>query len=392
MSFNQLFSRTFAFLFMIMLFLPLAVSAQTDDSWVEGTGTAAMEGKGREAALNDALRDAQRTVVGQVLGTLISSETLVEQNELIHDRILAKVEGYVKKHEILDKSCQDSSCVVKIKAQVERMALADDVAALAHVLPQMNYPTVVVSFTQKSLDKDQKSVSLNLDTVEQTITARLVKKGFRVAEVSALMAERLRQSSLMEATGNKTGKALEEASFLSQVVIAGQAVVQDNGSSPYNERIHSYSAFLTAKVFENVTGRMLASASADASLPHQSYSLGTQKAAQKAAEKLGDNIASSIIKGWLDACYNEHEIVLILEGVPFSSADELRSALMEGVKGVSRVNQKSYLQGRMELAVGWQNCNTARLAQLIHGLSVGKSKLQVVEARGNSIRVKFQGN
>jgi hypothetical protein len=91
----------------------------------------------------------------------------------------------------------------------------------------------------------------------------------------------------------------------------------------------------------------------------------------------------------LDACYNEHDVALIVENVPFNKLEKLKSQIMENVRGSLRVSQKSFLRGRAELAIGWQNCNTQRLAQMLDGLLIDKDRLQVLEARGNSIRVSY---
>lgn len=374
-----------------MLCRPAPSFAEEGGEWVEAEGGASLEGTSREAAQAEALRDAMRNAVQHAIGAMVSSETMVENFVLIKDKILTKVDGYVRHYDIVSQSCAGADCSVKIRAQVEKMALADDVAALANILPMMNYPTIVVAFSQKTLGKELQNVELDMATVEQTFYQVLTQKGFRMAEASALEAEKLRQATLMAMTGNQAGKALEAASHLAQVMVSGQAVLQDNGSSPYNEKLHSYGAFLSGKVYETGTGRMLTSGSAEANVPHHSFAIGTQKAAQKAAEKLANELAGNIVKGWLQACYNEHDVALVVENLPFGKVEALKSAIMQNVKGALRVNQKSFLRGRAELAIGWQNCNTQRLAELLEGMKVGKDILQIVEAQGNSIRVTYVG-
>lgn len=378
------------FLGLMLLIAPAIVIAESGDS-VVAEGISSLEGTSREAAQAEALRDAMRNAVQHALGAMVSSESIVENFVLIKDRILTKVDGYVRHYDIVNQSCSGTDCSVTISAQVETMELADDVAALANILPMMNYPTVVVAFSQKTLGQDLQNVGLDMSTVEQTFYKVLSEKGFRLADASALQAESLRQSMLMEMTGNQAGKALEAASHLAQVMVSGQAVLQDNGASPYNEKLHSYGAFLTGKVYETGTGKMLTSGSREANVPHHSFAIGTQMAAQKAAEKLADELAGNIVKGWLQACYNEHDVTLIVEDVPFGKVDALKSAIMKNVKGALRVSQKSFLRGRAELAIGWQNCNTQRLAGMLDGLVIGKDSLQIVEAQGNSIRVAYSG-
>lgn len=359
-------------------------------SKVTAEGNASLEGTTREAAQNEALRDAMRNAVQHAIGAMVSSESLVENFVLVKDRILTRVEGYVRHYEVIAQSCSDSDCTVSIQAEVEEMALADDVAALANLLPMMNYPTVVVAFTQSSLGQNLQNVPLDVATVEQTVYRTLTDKGFQLAEASALEAESLRQANIQGGMNNQSTQAIEAAANIAQVMISGQAVLQDNGSSPYNERIHSYGAFLTGKAFETGTGRLLATASAEANVPHHSFAIGTQKAAQLAAEKLSEKLSAEIVKGWLNACYNAHDVMLVVENLPFGKTNALQSAIMDNVKGALRVNQKTFLRGRAELAVNWQNCNTLRLADMLEGLAIDDAKLQVLEVQGNSVRVAYQ--
>lgn len=360
-----------------------AYAAEGD--WATAEGMAAVAGRSEGEAKADALLDAMRNAVQEVLGTMLTSETLVENLVLVKDKILTRVEGYVKQYETLSEQCQGDECRVKIRARVEKMALADDVAALVHVLPRMNYPTLLVSFSQKELGQNLQAAPIDVASVDQAVSQSLAGKGFLVAEGAALEAERRRQARLKTASGDSLGEALETASHLAQVMVSGQAVVQDNGGAPYNDRLHSYGAFLTAKAYDTITGKLLATASAEANVPHHSFALGTQKALQTAAVQLTEALSKQIVTAWLDACYNDSEVNFIVEQVSFGAMAQLKQALA-AVHGVTRVNQRSFLRGRAEIVLGWQSCNTNRLAESVQGLSVSAGRLDVLEVNGNTVR------
>lgn len=229
-------------------------------------------------------------------------------------------------------------------------------------------------------------VQLNVGAAEQTIVQILSEKGFRIAEPSALEAERLRQVAMAAQSGaGVLAQAREAASHLAQLMVTCQLVMQDNGPAPYNPRIHSYGAFLTAKLYETSTGRMLATASADANVPNISFAQGALKASQEAAKKLANDLSSKVVKVWLDACYNEHEVSLIVENISFDEVASLQAGL-SGLRGVSRVNKKGFLQNRAELLIGWKDCNTQRLAEII---STSVPLLKISEVQGNTIRASY---
>ncbi len=363
-----------------------SITAQADDlPWVQAKGIATAKGVGTPEARTIAIQDAQRNAVEQAVGTMVSSETLVENYVVIKDKILTRSQGYIRKYDVLSEGQIGDDYEVLIKAQVEEIALADDVIALANVLPRMNYPTVVITFTQKSLSSNLDTVGVDLGTAEQTVVQFLTEKGFRLAEPSALEAEKLRQMAISAATGNTLGQALESASHIAQVMVTGQVVMQDNGASPYNERMHSYGAVLTAKIFETVTGRMIGSVMADANIPGISFTQGASKAAQEAAKKVSQEISSKIVKGWLNACYNEHDVTLIVENISFEALGELQSQLAS-IPGINRVNRKGFLKGRAEIVIGWRDCDSQKLADKL--MSANK-KMTIQEVQGNAIRVSY---
>ncbi len=371
----------------ILLFLLFAINPLNLPHSAKASDTVTAEGSGETRS--DALLDAMRNAVQQVMGGMLESETLVENMVLIRDKIFTRVKGYVKSCDILSQSCHGGICNVKIRASVDRMDLADDVAALVHILPRMNYPTMLVLFQENSYRNDMQKVPVDVSAAEQTVVSRLSEKGFNVVESAALDMERRRQSAIMHAAGDKLAGALEAASYLAQVMVTGKVVAQDNGPSPYNNRIHSYGAVITAKAYETITGKMLASVSSRANAVDISFSGGVQKAVDKAAARLADELSARITRTWLDYCYNVHDITMTVENLSFSQFRPLREAMLNRIRGVAHVNQRSFLRGRAVLVVGWQNCNTMKLAQKLDGMHFKGGRVKVMETQGNAIRIRI---
>lgn len=83
--------------------------------------TVVVEGVGRTA--EEALQDAFRNAVRQVVGALVDAETLVRNDEIISDQILVFSEGFVATYEILDDRFHDGLYRRKIVASVKRGSL-----------------------------------------------------------------------------------------------------------------------------------------------------------------------------------------------------------------------------------------------------------------------------
>lgn len=338
----------------ILAFVFSLSTAHASQLQVEAEGSAGIE-YSRQQAKQDAIEDAQRNAVEKALGVMLTSETVVQNYVLLQDKILTRVEGYVRDFQVLGETCDNTACTVHIRATVEEMALADDVAALTRILPRLNYPTVAISLQEQSLSSSANPMPLNLIAARQTIESDLRKKGFDLV--------------------NSTGPDSTDA----QLLIRGQAYVQDNGASPYNERFHAYAATIVADICENTTGKVLASASSETVLPHHNFAIGSQNALQQAAQQLSGKLSDEIVSTWLEACYNEHQIRLIVTGCTFADLANLEREL-SAIPGVIRAQQKQFTSKGGEFVLGWHNCNTLRLAEKIDQTSIGAKTLVITAA------------
>ncbi len=362
--------------------------------WIVSEGSGSVENGDIAEAKETALHDAERNAIERAIGAMVESESLVENYVLIKDRIFTRVEGYVKKLQIIEEKCDKTQCKVKIKAEVGSRDLADDVAALVRVLPKMNYPTVAIAVRLNGLNQELRPVEADLSRIaEDTLIGLFKAKGFIVVEQESIQRERERQARLFKAAEDRFKEAIEEVSDNAQLFISGEAAVQDAGPSPFNDRIHAYSAVISARAMDTATGAVLSSYSAEASVPSHSFVSGARKALLKAADKLGEKIAHDIVKVWLDACYNAHNVKLIVEDIPFSSLARIRHAIEEKISGVSSVSQRSYMRKRAVLVVRWRNCNIQRLAEKLSEIMIADfGHLEVLEADGNRLRVRLSGH
>ena len=81
-------------------------------------------GKNQDAALKNALRNA----VSQAAGTLVTADQMIENDELVKDKILSHSSGFVESHEKIGKpTAVDGGFVeVKIRAKVRRVRLSQE--------------------------------------------------------------------------------------------------------------------------------------------------------------------------------------------------------------------------------------------------------------------------
>ena len=107
------------------LLLSLAASAAGDDSLVEVVAI------GMGTTQDAAIKAANIAAVQQVVGTIVDATTLVENNELVDDKILTYSAGLIADSKIIGtpKKSADGLVTVKVKATVKKTALREKLVA-----------------------------------------------------------------------------------------------------------------------------------------------------------------------------------------------------------------------------------------------------------------------
>ncbi|MBR2508132.1 MAG: LPP20 family lipoprotein [Lentisphaeria bacterium] len=170
------------FCFITILFTAIFLSgAELQTAIARGIGSTS------DAALKDALNQA----VQQVVGSLVSSEAFVKNDELIKEQVLTYSDGFVQKYEVLKPAKSHSSGLVEI--------------------------TIKAFVAQKKLQKRLESVNILKVKVEgaQNIWAQLETEKFRKENAEALLIKTLSllrpedylQVTLVDKNGNTGSKA-----------------------------------------------------------------------------------------------------------------------------------------------------------------------------------------
>ena len=107
----------------LLLILSFATAGLT-----AATVTASGSGATREAALQEAFKEAVR----QGIGTYIESSTMIRNDEIIRENIIELAYGYVENHKVLSESKRGGVYRIEIEANVSNEEVS---AVLANILP-----------------------------------------------------------------------------------------------------------------------------------------------------------------------------------------------------------------------------------------------------------------
>ena len=141
--------------------------------------TVVAEGVG--ATATDALKDAYRNAVRQVVGAVVDAETLVKNDEIIDDKVLTYSDGFIKTYqEVAEPKKEKGGLIrIKIRATVERRSVVAKLKAANVIVKDIDGKGLFAEVVTQ-LDAEQDAAALLRKQFEgfpqSCITASIVSK------------------------------------------------------------------------------------------------------------------------------------------------------------------------------------------------------------------------
>ena len=178
-------SALFILLLLIAFCCPFAAYAAEDERQVTVTGVGANE--------EEAKRQAYRNAVQSVVGALVVAETLVENNELVNDKILSHSDGYVTRVEQVGQTVPLQGGLVEV--------------------------TMLVTVRSQQLREKLRAENISVIEVDgQSLFARAATQNEQARDAAAIVADALRSAHL-------------PASLINSAANIGQATVTESGGT-----------------------------------------------------------------------------------------------------------------------------------------------------------------
>jgi hypothetical protein len=321
---------------------------------ITADGVAAITGNvtiAREKAIDDALRRA----VEQAVGTLISSDTMTNNFQVVHDKILAQTSGYVKKYEIVKEQRVGEEFRVTVMADVGRENLQRSLEALGLLHELKEKPKVMVIIEEKVGGLFGTTAWENVGQAESTIMERLVAAGFSVVDPATVRGNIPRDKALRLLEGDPKAAAAAGLQYGAQIVITGRAFSKNAGAKLLGTQMQSIQATLQARVVRADDGRVISSRSEQGAKAHIDEMQGGALAIKEASEKLSDAVINDILGSWKKEVYGRsQQITLIISGlVSYRHLSAVKKFLEADMQGVKAVHQRNFTQGTAELQLDY---------------------------------------
>ena len=315
----------------------------------------------------EALRDAFRNAVEQAIGVQVKSESLVENMQLIKDKILTNSDGYVEKWQIVQEKKEGNSYLVEISAWVRKGALNKDLFLngidVNQVYDWIGKPRIIV------LIADYVDGSKALTSFAQTeVESLLIAKGIKVLRDEQI--KKIIQRDAAPAFDNKNKAIALGQRFGAEIVITGKCV------SDFSREIKIsgykyvfYSSHLEVKIFRTSNGELMVS-NMYTELPGSNTSaIGKSDAVLRSIQNItqsnSKDIVFRLVKEWFEGATKAKIYQVLISGVKNVEITSLIKSLTD-IPDIVHVFKRSYNQGVAEIEVEYNGLQE-NLSEILEG-------------------------
>jgi len=382
----------FIFTTLLIVCFVSAVMAQQTTQVVTSKGVATVFGNDKGLARDQAIDDALRKAVEQTLGTFIQASTLVQNNMVVEDNILAWSDGYVHSHRILSEGLADESTYeVNIEAVVEMANLKNDWESVQNLLNRMGNPRIMFMIEEQNIGQSTNRfnyLSIDMNITENTLLDKFISNSFECVD-PATVRQNIKQDQAVAVLQGNTQMASALAKNLgAEVVITGKTVAKVATGINLGG-MKSCQANVTARVIKADVATVIATGSQHAAYPHIDEVTGGTEAIKKATNKLADDLISKITQKWKDEFYKATTVKVIVQGIEsFNQLNNFKNTLKFLVRGIKNIYTREIKENIAELDVKITG-NADQLARELERKDLDRYEVKIVGLTMNKITLQL---
>jgi hypothetical protein len=369
------------------------ITADQEAKEVVSSGIGSIVGDDIAHARDDAIEDALRTGVEQALGMLLSSESLVENFQLIEDKIFTKTQGYVQNYQVVREGKRNEQLYeVTVKAVVKMSALKDDLEGIRTLIRRKNTPRMMVMIDERNIGEAPGVLhyfEADMNSAETAIMENLMQKGFKFIDQATVKGNLQKEQAAAILEGDVSKAAALGRAVGAEVVLTGKALAKATVVEVYGTKQRSQQATVNIRAIRSDTGDIIATTSGQGAYPHIDDVIGGTKAIQRACEKISDTLIDQILDRWQADITSGSTITLNVRGITgFSMLSKFKASLPSYVRKASSIVQRNW-SGEFATFEVEMTGNADDLAQRLSGKDVEGIHVKVVGLTQNSVTVEL---
>lgn len=330
--------RKISYFCLVIAFILFCLVVKAEDTVeIQVLGEALIIDHNLPAAKELAISDGLNKAVEQVVGTLVYSETNVENYQLIKDSIRLKSAGYVTGYEVLNTWTELGVLKALLVVTVKKGSIIEDLDELQLILKRAGNPRIMVFFSESKFQKN----NIPVRTLEKEIINGLVQAGYQVVE-GPITSNREEFARLKNNGKQKSFQSLMPE-YGADILIFGEAASEVIGRY---QGLVSCRAWVEMRTIKASTGEILLVQEVSES----GVDLTEYAAAEKAIKKAGENIVTYFMEEIPKKLIIPNNIEVIINNISYSELVLIERKLKE-MSLVTQVNLREFASNKARFTV-----------------------------------------
>jgi len=321
-------------------------TGETKTIHVIGRGTIYSDNVAR--ARENAIADALQGVVEKAIGLLISPSSVVQDFQLLSDRVYNQTKEFIDGYKVLIESKSGRYYRVLVRATVSMKTVQDKLSSVGILTMHKGVPAVMFFLSEQNLGETapqywwrQTPPSVDLSAAENVFSEYMRKKGFIIVDRTApggdvQLGPEYWDSELSDDAAAKLGRELG-----ADLVIVGKAVARYSEEVSDND-MKSIQATVSTRAITADTGLMIASSQRTNSLARRDDSAEGSEAIILSASAVAQDLTRQIVAKWGEGVRNPVLVELVVKGIKeYADFVKFRGHLRNDIRGVRNVYLRS---------------------------------------------------
>lgn len=357
------FRAVLAALFLLSSVSAAAAGVRKDGGvWIvdDATGYAAVRGNNRNAAREEAKREAFRDAIEKALGAFVDAVTEMENYQVVRDRVFSKAQGIVKKFDIVKETVDADGMMTLVGVCRVEEAAMDGILGPA-VIDAMGNPRVMCWIDERFEERYGDGVGASreekspfISTTEGLILAAFEKAGYQIID-----PEQVRSiMNIDPAQAWDDPRKMDDAikTLKADVVILGKAYASAHTPSRIKVSgipLWGVRATVQLKAVVSRSGQQLGSQVVEKMTQGQTVEDGAVRGFQQAAPPAAGSIVHKVAYAMLGAGPGIPGLTVTakITGVSFARSESLLEALREFAGKGGGVYDREFKDGLLEVDV-----------------------------------------
>ena len=376
--------------FLLVVFVASSAFSQQETQTIETQGYGVIISSDLANARDRAIDDALRKAVEQAVGTMVTSDTEVQNFQLKKDEILSQTAGFVQRYEVARGWKEDASTyVVTVRAVVKIGNLKEDLQAKGILMERIGKPRIMILMRERNMTDrwDQVSVDLNISETTLINAFREESRKFNFVDQAAVKANLDRSQARSAFAGGAGEAAAIGRSFGADVMIVGEAY-SNAVQVPMLGSMISCQATVGAKMIWADNGQIFGTDVAQGKHPHIDQVAGGVLAIQKASQALSEKLIPEVWADWREKVMSGRQLSMVVKNATFSQLRAFERTMKLVVGGVQKLNRRSFDSGVAIYDVT-SKFDANRVAEELDGKDMEGFKVQVLSVTANSLEISL---